>query len=164
MFSAPVRTPNVGAHLPTPMRQPHRHRTDVDVMTPHRDHIDVNVMMRCDVDVTVKPLTDTNRRCSGQWCVCGGVAGGRLDLTWEWGDPDRPQQPRATRRTRRPAGSPRPPGRSIQILFTGRHRPQTVGLGPSLWARTCGSVGPMSPAPSGPRSDPIANGKVRTVA
>ena len=40
-----------------PMRQPHRHRTDVDVMTPHRHPVDVNVMMRCDVDVTVKPLT-----------------------------------------------------------------------------------------------------------
>ena len=38
-----------------PMRQPHRHRTDVDVMTPHRGHIDVNVMTR--YDVTVKPLT-----------------------------------------------------------------------------------------------------------
>ena len=69
---------NVCAHLPTLTRQPHRHRTDVDVMTPHRDHIDVN-----DIDVTVKPLTQMDGAVGG--------GGGRLDLTYG-GDPDRPQQ------------------------------------------------------------------------
>ena len=57
---------NVCAHLPTPMRQLHRHHTDVDVMMPHRDHADINVMMRCDIDARChREATDTNRRCSG---------------------------------------------------------------------------------------------------